>query len=363
MKNFKYFAFAAALAVGLVSCSSSDDNDDAGSTSDITTVTPSETSTFNVAKNAELYAYSNENRIYGVGESTRAEEETVADATTEETTETVAINDTLEVNLSMNRNLGEATNEDGTTYDKDYIQTKLSVHVREVTDIEVTIPVAAEYYVEDYDEYINFVGQHKTDAEISNALEENTKEMTYSINGNNVTLTVEYEADAVVIKSEGINESVISYLRDTYQDGLTFEVYLYNKSTYGDAEATLTRAALGEMLDGSKIETTQTVTNVKTTIVESYLEKEYDENGKIKLYDKDGNAVTYYELSGYNEANGNPIYTDILSEEEMAELHDNSTIVENVDPVETTVVLDRMVSWPDYTNAVIDKANAEVVEE
>lgn len=156
----------------------------------------------------------------------------------------VETTDEVEVNLSLNADKsGEANG--------DYISTKLSIHVRSLTGVEVFIPAPAEYYCQADDMYI--VLSHKDDNYVYG---DNSIQTSYDVNGNTVTLTVSYEADGIRIKTDGINESVINYLKETYGDGITFEVWNYYNSTIKDAagnDVTVTRDDLQVLLNQSTV--------------------------------------------------------------------------------------------------------------
>ncbi|MBQ8968954.1 MAG: hypothetical protein IJ064_04375 [Bacteroidaceae bacterium] len=118
----------------------------------------------------------------------------------------------VEVNLSIN-----APREKD-----DYIATKLSIHVRDTTDVEVFIPVEAQYYCDTDD--MNIVLSHRLEAEIHSPL---STSATYVIDGHEVTATVSYELGGIRIQTHGINAEVLKYLRNQYGDGITFEIWNY----------------------------------------------------------------------------------------------------------------------------------------
>lgn len=116
--------------------------------------------------------------------------------------------DEVEINLDLDKK------------NDDLLESHLSIHVRSVTDVEVFIPVPAEYYcatddmaivIEHSQEFLHG-GPYKTE---------------YDINGNIVTLNVAFEDGGIRIWTDGINEDVIKYCWDKYQDGITFEVWTY----------------------------------------------------------------------------------------------------------------------------------------
>ena len=147
---------------------------------------------------------------------------------------TVVGNGEIEVNLSVNAEKDV----------DDYIATKLSVHVRDTSDIDIFIPVPAEYYCAADD--MNIVLSHRLEIEQHSPSAET---MTYNINGHDVTLKVSFELTGIRVVSEGINAEVLRYLRQTYYDGITFEVWNYYKQN-------TTRDVLKTLLDQSTIKFT-----------------------------------------------------------------------------------------------------------
>lgn len=119
----------------------------------------------------------------------------------------------VEVNLSVN----DKKDKD------DYIWSKLSIHVRDTTDVEIFIPVGAEYYCEADDFYI----VQKHDKEDAYVYTDNTEKVEMEIAGQKVTLTIEHQQNGMRITTDGINSAVLKECRKTYGDGITFEVYSY----------------------------------------------------------------------------------------------------------------------------------------
>ena len=154
----------------------------------------------------------------------------------------VAGNGSVEVNFSIN--------------DRQYTSndTKLSIHVRDTTDVTLVIPTPADYYgpVDD----MQIVQKHDI-AQVYNT----TSTVEMNINGNIVSLTTTYNKDNITITTKGINADVLKYLRKTYNDGLTFEINSYFNTTRLDKdgnEVPLTREELKEMLDKTTISFTRT---------------------------------------------------------------------------------------------------------
>ena len=117
--------------------------------------------------------------------------------------------DEVEINLHADNKNGE------------YLESHLSIHVRAATDVEVFIPVPAMYYC---------------DADDMAVVEKHVEELmkhggpiqtVYNIAGNEVTLNVAFVEGGIRVWTDGINEEVIAYCREKYDDGITFEVWNY----------------------------------------------------------------------------------------------------------------------------------------
>ncbi len=128
------------------------------------------------------------------------------------------IPDHVEINLSLNDK-----HEEG-----DWIHTKLSIHIRAVTDVEVFIPVASEYYcaLDDMDIVIS----HQLD--LVKYIPQPTTENYTIVNANNgesyqVSATVAFESNGIRITTQGMTAELQEYLQETYGDGLTFEIWNY----------------------------------------------------------------------------------------------------------------------------------------
>ena len=123
----------------------------------------------------------------------------------------------------------------------DYISTKLSIHVRDTTDVEVFLPVPAEYYCEADD--MNIVLSHRLELEQHSP---SSSYMEFEVDGQIVTTSVVFEMGGIRIKTQGINAQVLKYLRTNYGDGITFEIWNYYNSS-------ITRSNLKSFLDKSSI--------------------------------------------------------------------------------------------------------------
>lgn len=161
---------------------------------------------------------------------------------TDPTPAVVAGNGSVEVNFSINDRQYEAND------------TKLSIHVRDTTDVTVFIPTPADYYCPVDDMLI--VQKHDV-AQAYNTT--NIVDMT--IAGNTVTLTTTYAKDGITITTKGINADVLKYLRATYNDGLTFEIDSYFNTKRIDAdgkEVDINREELQALLNQTTISFTRT---------------------------------------------------------------------------------------------------------
>ena len=184
-----------------------------------------------------------------------------ADGKKPEIKELPKTHDEVEINLSVNDE-----KENG-----DYIATKLSIHIRALTDVEVFIPVARDYYCDVDDMAI--VYSHKLDPnyQYSNPGENaagNVYTYTYTVAGDyvveGVTYTaneainviVTYEENGIRVKTQGMTQAALDYLQYTYNDGITFEVWNYfNSVITNEALETIpvTRADLKPMFDQSTV--------------------------------------------------------------------------------------------------------------
>lgn len=150
--------------------------------------------------------------------------------TDKEEPEPVVTPDYVEVNLSVNDE-----HETG-----DYIATKLSIHVRSLTDVEVLLPIDKKYYCVADDMDISLSHREPN-------IEYNTdpQYVEMQIGSTTVTFTVQYEDEGIRVTTDGINQEVIDYCAAHYGDGITFEVWNYFKD--------ITRDALKPMLDQSTV--------------------------------------------------------------------------------------------------------------
>ena len=138
------------------------------------------------------------------------------------------LKDHVEVNLSINDK-----HEEG-----DWIHTKLSIHVRSITDVEIFIPVPKELYLDKDD--MDIVISHHLDLE--KYIPQPTTEsftITNCDNGDeyDVSATVKFENDGIRITTQGMTGDLLAYLQNTYGDGLNFEIWNYYNIDEIDREA------------------------------------------------------------------------------------------------------------------------------
>lgn len=164
--------------------------------------------------------------------------------------------------------------------------TKLSIHVRYATNVDVKIPVPVKYLIESDDLYIfkeHFIegdgnGAYGgfTSTDLEEFMENQNTSVSYDINGNLVTLYIEFKAgdsslgDAfkdgyIRVYTTGINQDVIDACWDFNKDGINFEIYNYfqtEKAVWNEDEefasveeaSDLNRETLFEAMNNSLIE-------------------------------------------------------------------------------------------------------------
>lgn len=222
MKKLMFFA-AMILTMGLASCSSDDEP-----TQETTKVklAPS--------KASKVTFYSNGNELDANGNvvGTNANAKTAPFYVTR--AEGNENPDSVEVNFSINERQYPSND------------TKLSIHVRSVSDVTVFIPTPAEYYCPVDDMHI--VQSHSQNVEAYSSNEH--AEMV--IDGNKVGLDITFAENGITIKTSGMNENVQNYLQSRFHDGLTFEIWNYfntEKAVAGGSTQAISKNDLKSMLD------------------------------------------------------------------------------------------------------------------
>lgn len=202
--------------------------------------------------------------------------------------------DEVEVNLAL----------DGKN--DDLLESHLSIHVRAATDVEVFIPVPRKYYCDADDMAI--VMNHE-----SEFIHGGPFQTEYNVDGNIVTLNVEFLEDGIRVWTDGITQDVIDYCWENYQDGITFEVWNY----FNDPETGLPYISMEELkgyFDQATVEFLDKVTG-------QYINAFGKVNGKYSESNQDGkdfhvtpiddqidNFDKPFEGPHFNDSDNNDIY-------------------------------------------------------
>lgn len=215
--------------------------------------------------------------------------------------------DEVEVNLAL----------DGKV-DNNLLESHLSIHVRAVTDVEVFIPVPAEYYCDKDD--MEIVLKH--DVEFVHGGKDSFYQTEYKIGENIVTLNVKFEEGGIRVWTEGINQAVIDYCWDKYQDGITFEVWNY----FNDPEDGLPYISIEDL----KTYLDQATVEFKDKIPGHYINAFGKENDKYSSDNTDGQDFHVtpverqidefedpYEGPHFNDSENNDIYKSKALESEV----------------------------------------------
>ena len=144
----------------------------------------------------------------------------------------------VEVNLSINDEHEKYTS--ATISD---LVAKLSIHVRLDGDVEVFIPIPKNYYVDNDD--IVILNTHAK----GDFIHGGPTEVEWEVNGKKVTLTLRYEDEGIRVITSGIDGDVYDYCKETYGDGINFEVWLYTNRYSG-----LTFQSFHDILDQATVE-------------------------------------------------------------------------------------------------------------
>lgn len=225
MKKIMFFA-AMLLTMGFASCSSDDDTQQEKAK---VTLAPSRAS--------DVAFYSNDNQLDANGNVIGAAKKTTPFYLTR--AEGDDASDAVEVNFSINERQYPAND------------TKLSIHVRSVSDVTVFIPTPAEYYCPADD--MTIVQSHAQNVEVYGS-EEHAE---IDINGNKVELNIAFAQNGITITTSGMNQAVQDYLQQTYGDGLTFEICNYFNTEKAEADGNTSEVSKEEL---------QTLLNGGTTI-------------------------------------------------------------------------------------------------
>lgn len=227
-KKFKFALLSIALVFGaaLTSCSNEGPNGPL----------PEDYDGNLLLKSPEMLVYSSDYVFNSYGSKSESDVEESQEK------EYVSHND-VEINLALNDVISEpGVTEEGETFNKDFISSHLSIHVRTPRDVKVRIDVPVDYYCDADDMAI--VKKHIEDHYVYGDQEH---ELSIEIGENTVKVTVAYDAAGFTITTNGINEDVIAALAEEYKDGLTFEIW-----NYYNTEAT--RQQLQALLNNSTVE-------------------------------------------------------------------------------------------------------------
>lgn len=271
MKKLMYYAVVL-LTMGLAACSS--DND-----------TPQEARTVNLAPSraSEVAFYSNGNKLDANGQIVEASKTAKSTPFYITRADDDKMPDAVEVNFSINERDAYPSND-----------TKLSIHVRSVSDVTVFIPTPAEYYCPADDMQIVMAHYDNT---VVYSTEEHAE---MDVNGNKVKLDITFAENGITVKTSGMNRAVQDYLLSRYGDGLTFEVCNYFNTQMAVAGGTkeISHQDLKKVLEGtgSAIGTTISFTHTPEQYAYAYglLKGNATAGEKEVVIVEDEEPVTYH---------------------------------------------------------------------
>lgn len=118
----------------------------------------------------------------------------------------------------------------GIDKNNEYLESHLSIHVRAATDVEIFIPVPAQYYCEADD--LAIVQKH----EPNHMIHGGPYKVEYTLQDKEdgpftVILNVDFVEEGIRVWTEGINQDVIDFCYKHYKDGITFEIWNYFNDT------------------------------------------------------------------------------------------------------------------------------------
>lgn len=186
--------------IAFTACSEKKDNPE---------VTP-ETPVFQLVAHPDFVFYSSDNTLY----STKA---TRADAGDPILPEVEAPVPGVEVNLSA-------------CTSKDYVASKLSVHIRTVNDVTVFVPAEATSFAENDANSLAIILKNVSATGVYGETQQ-----SLVVAGQPVNVQLQFVSAGVNVSIKGVNQAVIDYLADTYGDGLTVEVWNYYKNVTREA--------------------------------------------------------------------------------------------------------------------------------
>lgn len=98
-----------------------------------------------------------------------------------------------------------------------YDQVKLSIHVRANTDVKLVLPIKDSKLLDNSD-YYAILAKHDVEVKYDEPI---------TVAGQEIKFKYSFAADgALIVETEGINQTVLDYCNNTYVDGMTFELNL-----------------------------------------------------------------------------------------------------------------------------------------
>lgn len=211
----------------------------------------------------------------------------------------------IEVNLALDKK------------ESDVLESHLSIHVRKATDVEIFIPVPAQYYckADDMEIVMKHEGNHMAHG--------GPTEFTWTLKDSElqVSLYVQYEEGGIRVWTDGITQEVIDWCYEKCQDGITFEVWNY----FNDPETGLPYLSADEL----KKYLDQATIKFLDEVPDYYVNSFGPDNDKYSEENPGGNDFhvtpespdyfnTQYEGSHKNGFDHNDIYTNVEQPEEEA---------------------------------------------
>ena len=229
--------------------------------------------------------------------------------------------------------------------------TKLSIHVRCATNVEILIPIPADYIIDSDDLYIfrehynaltgQYEGEYGEETYNENPLSNQDAWISYDIAGKTVTLSIEFmPGDSslgdlfargyIKVSTQGIDQDVIDACWATNKDGINFEIYNYfqtEKMVWNENEEFGSVVSAGEInhdaliaaMNNSRI----TFTNNPDYYINAFGYK-YENGVKTSLVHPDHAVVApdsnYGAPARKTHLNGTP-YNDIYTKNGVTETH------------------------------------------
>lgn len=184
--------------------------------------------------------------------------------------------DEVEVNLAL----------DNKTHD--LLESHLSIHVRKATDVEIFIPVPAQYYCAADD--MEIVLNHGA----GNFIHGGPQTTKFQVGEKEVKLTVSFENDGIRITTEGITQEVIDYCWANFKDGITFEVWNY----FNDPDTGLPYINMNDLKEYLDRSTVKFLNEIPSQYVNSFGR----DNGKYGEENPDGKDFHVTPVDDHNDS-------------------------------------------------------------